>query len=127
MYVVLEGPDGSTLLRTPLLHGQLACRATILSMRMNALLEEAYERGTTAAGDAIFTLRATDGPLLATSPPYPNTEARERAIEAVRRCAPWAIVTHVSPKEGDVLERERANHDAPPASQDPDERRKRDR
>ena len=95
-YVVLEGSYGEVLLRTSELSGQLACRSTILSIRLNSLLDEGYLRSGDENGGYVFVLQAVDGIPLAVSPVYATAEERERAIDAVRRGAPWAFVTHVA-------------------------------
>jgi hypothetical protein len=90
---VLEGPGGQILLRTPQLSGALACRAMIVNIRLTAMLPDRYDRST-VPGVCAFTLRGPSGSPLATSPLFPNEQARERAIETVRRHAASAPVEH---------------------------------
>jgi len=92
--VVLEGEDGTELLRSPPLASKLACRARILAIRLNAVLDEMYARADVAPFGVAFALHAADGSLLAVSPVFLTPEARERAIESVRHGAVDAYVVH---------------------------------
>jgi hypothetical protein len=109
-YVVLEGSDGRVLLRTALLSGQLACRSTILSIRLCSLLDECYVRSTDDQGRHSFALHVADGgDPLAFGALYSTVEERERAIAEVRHGAAQAFVTHAAHGEPDDHEDEDAD------------------
>jgi uncharacterized protein YegP (UPF0339 family) len=90
--VVLEDGGGKVLLRSAPLGGQLACRATIVAMRMSALLDDRFTRDRTDAGGFVYALVGYRGQRLATSPVYSTREDCDRAIQAVRACMPSARV-----------------------------------
>jgi uncharacterized protein YegP (UPF0339 family) len=90
--VVLEDGEGKVLLRSGQLSGQLACRATIVAMRMSALLDDRFSRDRTDAGGYLYALVGYRGQPLATSPVYSTKEDCERAIRTVRACLPSARV-----------------------------------
>jgi hypothetical protein len=102
LYVVLEGSDGEELLRTPPLRDALACRAAILAIRLNALLDQAYARADVAPRGFCFVLHSVEGNALAVSPVFRTELAREKAIEAVQRGASDAYVTHAPPDVMDL-------------------------
>ena len=80
------------LLRSGQLSGQLACRATIVAMRMSGLLDDRFARDRTDAGGFVYALIGYRGQPLATSPVYSTREDCDRAIHAVRVCMPMARV-----------------------------------
>lgn len=124
--VVLEATDGEILLQTPPLGGVLACRAAILSIRMNALRDEAYERGTTSDGHFAFRLREPGGTVLASGARGLTEADRERVIDAIRRIAPVALITHSSTLV-DLRELGVPTARSPAADDDDDDGRDRDR
>jgi uncharacterized protein YegP (UPF0339 family) len=90
--VVLEDGEGRVLLRSGPLGGQLACRATIVAMRMSALLDDRFCRDRTDAGGYLYALLGYRGQPIASSPVYSTAEDCQRAITRVRACLPTARV-----------------------------------
>jgi len=105
--VVLEDGEGRVLLRTAQLRGQLACRATIVAMRMSALLDDRFARDRTDAGGHLYALLGYRGQPLATSPVYSTREDCEHAVRTVRACLPAA---RVEPSELTTVPLETADH-----------------
>lgn len=94
-YVVFERDDGVELMRSPELRGTIACRANIIAIRLNALLDQAYARSEARGNRVSFTLLAVDGTTLAVSRCFPTPRALELAIDTVRREASRAYVVNV--------------------------------
>ena len=118
LFVVLEGPDGRPLLRTPRLTGQMACRAAIASLRLVTLLDERYHRYRTSDGGFAFAMRRPGAGVLAWSCAFADEEERERAIDVVRRGAPTAAVVQspvgafeLDPRTGLPIASPRASED----------------
>ncbi|HLV66005.1 MAG TPA: YegP family protein [Polyangiaceae bacterium] len=66
----------------------------IVMVKDNALVDQHYERLPT--GDQhYFVLRSGDGQILGTSERYTTRAARDKGIEAVKRCAPEAEIREV--------------------------------
>jgi hypothetical protein len=92
--VVLEDGEGHVLLRSAQQSGRLACRATIVAIRMSALLEDRFARSRTDAGGHQFALLGYRGDPIATSPVYSTAEDCTRAIRRLRACVAAARVEH---------------------------------
>ena len=117
-FVVLEGPDGLAILRTPKLTGMMACRAAIASLRLVTLLDERYHRYRTSDGAFAFAMRRPGAGVLAWSCAFADEESLERAIEIVRRGTPTASVVQspigafeLDPRTGLPLPGPRASDD----------------
>jgi len=112
--VVLEDDAGEVVLQTPQRSGTLACRATIVNLRLTAPLDERYTRTRVADGYA-FALRGPSGSPIAMSPVFANEVDRERAIAFVQRHAASAPVEQ-APLGAAALDRERVLATATPTT-----------
>ena len=113
--VVLEDDFGKVLLRSDPLSGQLACRTTIVAMRMSSLLDDRFRRDRTDAGGYVFALLGYRGQPIASSTVYSTRGDCEHAITRVRACLLTARVEQSEldtlPLEtGEVGHRPRASH-----------------
>ena len=105
VFVVLRGPSGEPLLRTTELDGELACRAAIHGIRLNAGVRERYERRSAAEGGRYFVLKNVWGDALGFSPIFDSELGCERAITTTMACAAHALVVRATPitREVDAL------------------------
>jgi hypothetical protein len=115
VFVVLRGGDGEPLLRTPELDGDLACRAAIMSIRLNAVVRERYQRRAAAQGGRYFVLTDPWGDPLGFSPLFDSEDGCEAAIHATMDCAAHALVVRATPitREVDALPRRDPTDDKP--------------
>jgi hypothetical protein len=97
VFVVLRGPGGEPLLRTTELDGELACRAAIHGIRLNAAVRERYERRCAAHGGRYFVLKNAWGDALGFSPIFDSELGCERAITSTMACAAHALVVRATP------------------------------
>lgn len=97
MFVVLRGPLGEPLLRTTELDGELACRSTVLAIRLNAPVAARYARRDAAQGGRYFVLHDPSGRALGFSPLFDSVDGCEAAIAATVGCAGDAMLVRVAP------------------------------
>ncbi|NPV41969.1 MAG: YegP family protein [Anaerolineae bacterium] len=64
----------------------------INSVKVNAPIDERYEKKTSSSKDPYFILKAKNGETIGTSEMYSSTSARDKGIEAVKENAPDAKV-----------------------------------
>ena len=62
------------------------------SVKVNAAIEERYERRRSSKDEAYFVLKAANGAVIGTSEMYASGAAMENGIAAVRKGAPGAAV-----------------------------------
>ena len=86
----LRAPNHETILRSENYAAKASARNGIESVRLNAPMDERYERKRTTDGGYMFNLTARNGQVVGTSERYSTEQAREKGIEAVKRHAPTA-------------------------------------
>jgi hypothetical protein len=97
LFVVLRGPQGEPLLRTNELDGELACRATVLAIRLSAPIAARYSRRDAAQGGRYFVLHDPWGRALGFSPLFDSVDGCEEAIAATIECASEATIVRAAP------------------------------
>jgi len=65
-------------------------------VKVNAPLDQRYQRKTASNGQYYFTLTATNGQTIGVSEMYASESGRENGIEAVKKTAPDAPVEDIS-------------------------------
>jgi uncharacterized protein len=88
----LKSEDGHILLTSQRYKEQSSAKDGIASVKKNAPLGQRYERKETHNGEFMFNLRAGNHQVIGTSRLYPTVEAREEAIEALKKDVPEAPV-----------------------------------
>lgn len=69
-----------------------ACENGIDSVKVNAPLDERYERKETSSGKYMFNLKAANHQVIGTSQTYTSESGRDNGIESVKSNAPGASV-----------------------------------
>jgi uncharacterized protein YegP (UPF0339 family) len=90
--VRLQGDNGETLLSSKGYVTKSHCLSGIAAIRANATVATHYEPRVTGNGKLFFNLTASNGQVIATSERYTNSQAREKAMAAVRTGAKAAGV-----------------------------------
>jgi hypothetical protein len=96
LFVVLRGPAGEPLLRTPEQDGEVACRATVIAIRRHAPVADRYERQFAPEGGQYFVLRDRSGRALGFSPLFDSDAGYETAVATTMACAGSAPVVRVT-------------------------------
>lgn len=95
-YFNLKAGNGETVLTSETYTRKEAAQAGIASVRVNAPLDERYERKTATNGQFTFLLKAANGEPNGRGELYTTTKAREDGIAVVKREAPGAAVEDLS-------------------------------
>ena len=106
VFVVLRGPSGEPLLRTTELDGELACRAAIMEIRLNATVRERFQRRASAHGGRYFVLMDPFGDALGFSPLFDSRSGCEHAVATTMGCAEHAVVVRATrmARAGDAVQ-----------------------
>lgn len=88
----LKAGNGETILTSELYARKDGAQTGIASVRVNAPLDERYERKTATNGQHTFVLKAANGEPIGRGELYTTTTGRENGIAAVKRDAPGAGV-----------------------------------
>ena len=89
---VLKAGNGETILTSELYKQKASAINGIESVKMNAPLDERYERKVDKAGHPRFNLKAGNHEIIGTSEGYNSEAARDNGIESVKKNAPEAVV-----------------------------------
>lgn len=94
-YFTLHAASGEPILKSETYVTRASALHGIASVRMNALLNERYERKTDQRGAPFFSIKGGNNEVLGVSEPYKNETERDIAIESVKQDAPdAALVDH---------------------------------
>jgi hypothetical protein len=88
----LKADNGQVILTSQMYEAKASATQGIDSVRVNAPLDERYERLSSAKGDPYFTLKAANGQVIGRSQMYSSTSAMEGGIASVKKNGPTAIV-----------------------------------
>jgi uncharacterized protein YegP (UPF0339 family) len=91
-HFVLKAGNGETILSSQHYTTKVAAADGIASVKVNAPLNEHYERKNATNGSPMFNLKAANGLVIGTSETYSSTAARESGIASVKTNAPSAAV-----------------------------------
>ena len=95
-YFRLNAVNGETILQSEGYTQKQSCLNGIDSVKVNAPIDERYDRRTAKNGQPYFVLKAANGEIIGNSEMYSSTAARDNGIQAVMRDAPGAPVEDVS-------------------------------
>lgn len=88
----LKADNGQVILTSQMYEAKASATQGIDSVRVNAPLDERYERLSSAKGDPYFTLKAANGQVIGRSQMYSSTPAMEGGIASVKKNGATAIV-----------------------------------
>lgn len=91
-HFVLKAGNGETILSSQHYDAKVGAEGGIASVKVNAPLDERYERKLAADGSRMFNLKASNGQIIGTSEMYTSAAARETGIASVKTNAPDAKV-----------------------------------
>lgn len=91
-YFNLKAGNGEIILTSESYTTKQGASNGLASIRVNALLDERYERKTATNGSPYFILKAANGEPLGRSEMYSSTAAMENGIASVKINAPTANV-----------------------------------
>ena len=88
----LKAGNGEIILTSEMYDTKSGAENGIDSVKVNAPLDERYEKRTSTGGAPYFVLKAANGLTIGTSEMYSSTSARDDGIKAVKENAPDAKV-----------------------------------
>lgn len=88
----LKASNGEITLTSEMYESKDGAENGVESVRVNAPIDERYEKKISIGGDPYFVLKAADGLTIGTSEMYSSTFARDNGIESVKENAPGAEV-----------------------------------
>lgn len=95
-YRLLTEAGGEIVLRSEMYKTKSGCEKGIASVKVNAPLEERYERLYAANGQYYFNLKAVNGEVIGTSRLYPDSGARDKGLGLVKAGATDALVRELA-------------------------------
>lgn len=91
-YFNLHASNGEPILKSETYVTRASAEHGIASVRMNAPIDERYERKTDKSGAPFFTLKAGNHEVIGVSESYSSAVARDIGIESVKKNAPDAVL-----------------------------------
>ena len=92
----IEAGNGEIILTSETYVAKYGASHGIASARINALLDERYERKVASDGSPYFTLKAANGEPLGRSEMYSSPSACENGIASVKTNAPTASIVDLT-------------------------------
>ena len=81
---ILKSENAETILSSESYRSKSAAEAGIASVQANCLVDERYERKTSANGGSFFNLKADNHQVIGTSQLYASASARDEGIASVK-------------------------------------------
>jgi uncharacterized protein len=91
-YFNLRAANGEPILKSEMYVTRASAEHGIASVRVNAPLDERYDRKVDKSGAPYFNLKAGNHEIIGTSESYSSAAARDNGIESVKKNAPDAAV-----------------------------------
>jgi len=88
----LKAGNGEIILSSELYKVKSSAEQGIASVKMNAPIDNRYERKVSTSNQPFFVLKAANGEPIGRSEIYSSTSAMENGIESVKRNAPGATI-----------------------------------
>ena len=95
-YFRLIATNGEIILGSEGYTAKPNCQNGIASVKVNAPLDQRYQRKTASNGQFYFTLTAANSEPIGNSEMYTTEDSRDNGIEAVKKTAPDANVEDIS-------------------------------
>ena len=92
----LKAGNGQVILTSQMYESRSGALQGIESVKVNAALDERFERAMSSADQPYFTLKAANGQVIGRSQPYSGSSAMENGILSVRKHAPDAALNDLS-------------------------------
>ena len=89
----LKAGNGEVVLTSQMYETKSSALEGIESVKVNAPLDERYERKTSAKNEPYFNLKAANGLVIGHSEMYSSASAMEGGIASVKKNAPTATTT----------------------------------
>ncbi len=86
----LKAGNGEVILTSQMYESKASAHDGIASVKVNALLDERFERKASAKGEPYFNLNAANGQIIGHSEMYSSASAMEGGIASVKKNAPTA-------------------------------------
>lgn len=90
-YFNLLAGNGERILTSELYPAKQSAQTGIASVKMNAPIDQQYDRRTDIEGKSYFVLKAKNGEIVGKSQSYSSTAAAEKGIQSVKTNAPAAV------------------------------------
>jgi uncharacterized protein YegP (UPF0339 family) len=92
----LTGQNGDVILNSEIHSRQVVAEEGVAAVRVNASIDDRYDRRKSPQGQHYFVLRDASGAVLGTSEMYASEAAMEKAVAAVKNHASVASVEVLS-------------------------------
>ena len=89
----LKAGNGEVVLTSQMYEAKASAQEGVESVKVNAPLDERYERKTSAKSEPYFNLKAANGQIIGHSEMYSSASAMEGGIASVKKNAPTATTT----------------------------------
>jgi uncharacterized protein len=90
-YFNLLAGNGERILTSELYAAKQSAHTGIASVKMNAPIDQQYDRRIDTQGKPYFVLKAKNGEIIGKSESYSSTAATEKGIQSVKTNAPSAV------------------------------------
>jgi uncharacterized protein YegP (UPF0339 family) len=91
-YFNLRASNGEPILKSEMYVTRASAEHGIASVKMNAPLDERYDRMTDESGSPFFTLKGGNKAIIGVSETYSSAASRDAGIESVKKNAPNAAL-----------------------------------
>lgn len=98
-YFNLLAGNGESILTSELYPAKQSAQTGIASVKMNASVDQQYDRRTDVEGKSYFVLKAKNGEIIGKSQSYSSLAASEGGIQSVKTNAPSAVTEDDSQAE----------------------------
>jgi uncharacterized protein YegP (UPF0339 family) len=95
-YFNLKARNGEIILTSEMYSAKASAHNGIESVKMNARLDQRFERKTSVRGEPYFVLKAANGEPIGVSEMYASPSAMDNGVESVKHHAPEARVEDLS-------------------------------
>jgi uncharacterized protein YegP (UPF0339 family) len=86
----LKAGNGEVILSSQTYASKTSAEAGIASVKVNAIIDEHFERSEDKSGHPRFNLKASNGQVIGVSESYNSKAGRDNGIESVKKNAPDA-------------------------------------
>jgi uncharacterized protein len=88
----LKADNSKVILTSEMYSAKVNCNAGIASVRINATVDDRYEKNAATNGELYFNLKSSNGQVIGTSQRYADASGRDSGITSVKTNAPDAGV-----------------------------------
>lgn len=92
----LKAGNGEKILTSEMYETKVGAKNGIDSVKVNAVIDDRFERRTSSRNEPYFVLKAGNGEIIGTSETYSSTYARDNGIASVKQNAPTADIVDLT-------------------------------